>query len=396
MIKRIAFALMFVALASCGGGNDGDAGAGNTRGVTDTTIRLGSHNDLSGPLAIWGVPMTNGMRMRIAEANEAGGIHGRKVEFVVEDAQYQVPLAVKAVNKLINVDGIFAMLGAMGTPMNHATFDRLFEANVPSLFPLTGARTMYEPLHPLKFAFNLSYQDQVRGAIRYMVAEHGFGRVCLQAPATDYGAETVEGYEQVVEELGLESVYTGRHKGSETDFVGTATIIKNSGCELLFLGTFIKDTILLYTAVRDAGWEGTVVTNMVPYLPEIPAAADGGMEGMYAAAPFFVPDFANVDPESWVGRWYTSYQERFGVEPAAQAVIGYLCADLAVIGLERAGPDLTVESLVNGLEDISDYQDPFGNLELSLSPTKHVATHYLNLYRVEDEHWVTIAEKVPF
>ena len=381
-------------LAACGGGDE--ASSDLPRGISDTTITIGSHNDLSGPLAIWGVPMTNGMRMRFAELNDAGGVHGRTIDFIVEDAQYQVPLAVKAVNKLINVDGIFAMLGAMGTPMNHATFERLFEANVPSLFPLTGARSMYEPLHPLKFAFNLSYQDQVRGAMRYMVEQNGFEKVCLQAPATDYGAESVEGYESLVEELGLESVYAGRHKGSETDFVGTATVIKNSGCELLFLGTFVKDTILLYTAIREAGWDGTVVSNMVPYLPEIPGAADGGMNGMYAVAPFYVPNFEDVEPDSWVGRWHASYQERFGEEPAAQAVIGYISADLTVIGLDRAGPDLTVEKLVAGLEDISAYQDPFGNLELSLTPTKHVATNYLNLYQVQDQKWVTIEEKVPF
>jgi branched-chain amino acid transport system substrate-binding protein len=394
-MKKTGIALIGVLLlASCGGGDE--ATSGLPRGVTDTTITIGSHNDLSGPLAIWGVPMNNGVRMRFDELNEAGGVHGRTIEFVVEDTQYQVPLAVKAVNKLINVDEIFAMIGAMGTPMNHATFDRMFAANVPSLFPLTGARSMYEPLHPLKFAFNLSYQDQVIGGIRYMVEREGFGKICLQAPATDYGAETVEGYEQIVEELGLESVYEGRHKGSETDFVGTATVIKNSGCELLFLGTFVKDTILLYTAIREAGWDGTVVSNMVPYLPEIAIADDGGMNGMYAVAPFFVPDFENVDPDSWVGRWSASYRERFGEEPAAQAVMGYVSTDLTIIGLEKAGPDLTVENLVAGLESISNYQDPFGNLELSLTPTKHVATNYLNLYQVQDQKWVTIEEKVPF
>ena len=60
-----------------------------------------------GGLAIWGVPSTNGMRMRFNEANEAGGIHGRMIEFVVEDSQYQMPIAVKATNKLLNVDKIF-------------------------------------------------------------------------------------------------------------------------------------------------------------------------------------------------------------------------------------------------------------------------------------------------
>src|SRR6476661_2515645 len=88
-------------------------------GVTDTEIVLGSHTALSGPVSAWGVGSTEGTRMRFDEANEKG-INGRKIKFVVEDNQYQVPRAVQAANKLINNDKIFVMLGALGTPMNNA------------------------------------------------------------------------------------------------------------------------------------------------------------------------------------------------------------------------------------------------------------------------------------
>ena len=50
-----------------------------TQGVSDAQIVLGSHQPLSGPLAGWGVPTTNGMRMRVEEINSAGGINGRKM-----------------------------------------------------------------------------------------------------------------------------------------------------------------------------------------------------------------------------------------------------------------------------------------------------------------------------
>ena len=395
MKNTLVFLTTVILLASCGGDNEGtDPDA--PRGVTATSIRVGSHTDLSGPLAIWGVPMVNGMRQRFDELAEAGGVHGRTIDFVVEDTQYQVPVAVKAVNKLIHVDEIFAMLGAMGTPHNHATFERLFDANVPSLFPLTAAESMYEPHHPMKFSYFVSYQNQVRGGMAYIVEHNEIGKVCLQAPGTDYGSEVAEGYEAAVAELGLESVYAGRHKGSETDFVGTATSIKNSGCEMLLLGAFVKDTILLYTAVRDAGWEGIVLTNMVPYLPEMPSAADGRMEGMYASAPFYVPNFTDLGEEEWGREWYERYVAAHGEEPAAQSVIGYVMADLLIKGLESAGPDLTVEKLVAAIEQINHYEDPFGGPPLSFGPDKHVAGESLNLYQVIEWKWATVAEAVPY
>ena len=382
-------------VASCGGSED----AGQTsqhRGVTADTITVGIHTDMSGQLAIWGVPSVHGMRMRFKELADAGGVHGRTIELVAEDSQYQVPAAVKATNKLLNVDDVFVMLGALGTPHNNAVIDSVLEAGVPNLFPLTAAVSMYEPLHPMKFSYFVSYREQTRGGIRFFVEQHDVSRVCLQTLATDYGAEVEIGFNLAAEEYGLDVVYVGRHKGSETDFAGTVTSIKNSGCELLFLGPFIKDAILIYTSARDAGWDGIIAGNMVPYVPEVAKAADGRMEGFYASAPFLFPDFETTVDDEWVASWYASYVEEFGTEPAAQSVIGYVMADLLVIALEAAGPDPTAEKLVKALEGISHYDDPFGGPSLSFSAHKHMGGNALNLYQVQDRKWVTVAESLPY
>ena len=393
-MKRLIVLLPLLVLG-CGGG-EADRKEDGPRGVTDDAIVIGSHNDLSGVLAIWGVPSSNGQRMRFDEANGAGGVHGRRIEFIVEDSQYQMPMAVKATNKLLNVDDIFLMVGAMGTPMNIALMPRMFEANVPSLFPLTGAVQMYEPLHPMKFSYFVSYRDQIRGGMRHLVDQHGFEKVCLQALSNDYGEENVHGYEQAVAELGLESVYEGRHKSTETDFVGTITAIKNSGCEMLVLGPLVKDTILIYSAARDAGWDAPIISNMVSYVAEVAGAANGATEGLYAASSFYVPDFKAAEPGSWVAEWYDEYLTRFGEEPAPQSLIGYTSADLVVRALEAAGPDPTVEKVLAALESIDHYADPFGGPSLSFSPTKHQGGDYLRFYQVQDGRWVTVAESIPY
>ncbi len=383
-------------LAACGGGQDA-AESGLPRGVTAATIVIGSHTDLSGGLAIWGVPLTNGQRMRYEEVNQAGGVHGRKLELIVEDTQYQMPIAVKATNKLLNVDNIFLMVGSMGTPMNIALMPKMFEANVPSLFPLTAAVQMHEPLHPMKFNYFVSYRDQIRGGMMYMIRKHGYKRVCLQAIASDYGHENEVGFEQAVGELGLEVVYTGQHKAAETDFVGTITAIKNSGCELLVLGPLVKDTILIYSAARDAGWDAPIISNMVSYVPEVASAADGALEGLYAAASFYVPDFeAEVAANTWAGEWYTKYVDRFGEEPAPQSVIGYVIGDLVVRALEEAGPDVALEKVLAAIENIDRYEDPFGGPTLSFSPSKHQGGDYLNLYQVQDGKWTIVETNLPY
>lgn len=393
-MKKTAI-LAMVVLAGCGGTDDSTS-EGLPRGVTADTIKIGSHTDLSGGLAIWGVPATNGQRMRFDEANAAGGIHGRRIDFIVEDSQYQMPIAVKATNKLLNVDNIFLMVGAMGTPMNIAVMPRMFEAGVPNLFPISAAVQMYEPLHPMKFSYFVSYRDQARAGMAYMTEKLNVKSVCLQALATDYGAEVEVGFNQAVEELGLDVTYVGHHKGSETEFTGTVTAIKNSGCELLVLGPFVKDAILLYSAARDAGWDAPIIGNMVSYVPEIAQASGRRTEGLYTVASFYMPDFKSAPADSWIGQWYVRYLELFDEEPAAQSIIGYVTADLTVRALEAAGPELTVEKVLAALERIDNYEDPFGGPSLSFSPTKHQGGNYLYLYEVVDSKWQVVEEKIPF
>lgn len=393
---RNLLALLVLTIVGCGGGQE-ESTSNSPRGVTDDTITIGSHTDLSGGLAIWGVPLTNGQRMRYDEVNAAGGIHGRQIKLLVEDTQYQMPLAVKATNKLLNVDNIFLMVGSMGTPMNIALMPRMFEADVPSLFPLTAAVQMHEPLHPMKYNYYVSYRDQIRGGMKYMVEKEGIKSVCMQSVANDYGHENEVGFEQAVEELGLEVTYTGRHKTTETDFVGTVTAIKNSGCEMLVLGTLIKDTILLYAAARDAGWDAPVISNMVSYVPQISSAADGGMQGLYAAASFYVPDFeAEIAADSWVGGWAQRYVEEFGEQPAPQAIIGYVIGDLVVRALEQAGPEVTLEKVLAALDSTEKYEDAFGGPTLTLSPTKHQAGDFLNMYQVVDGKWAIVERNIAF
>jgi len=152
-------------------------------------LLIGSHTDLVGPTDIWGVGSMNGVRMRFDAANAAGGVHGRRIRFVVEDAQYQVPRAIQAANKLINRDRIFIMLLGMGTPMNNGVMTQQFEAGVPNIFPLTGARSMVEPLHPMKFTQRRIYYDEIRAAVRYLVEECGKKRACVVYQDTEYGEE---------------------------------------------------------------------------------------------------------------------------------------------------------------------------------------------------------------
>ena len=231
----------------------GEASA-QTRGVTATEIVVGMHTDLSGVAATYGVSSSNAVKMRFEEINEAGGINGRKIRLIVEDQAYQVPKAVQACNKLINRDNVFAFVAPLGTPMNNACFKDQFAAKVPNLFPLSAARSMFEPYEPLKFYGAASYVDQIRAGIEYFVKTKGKKAVCVMYQDTDFGKEILEGAEIQTKKLGMKVVEAAGHKPTDQDFTASLTKLKQAGCDLIAMGTIVRDSIVPYTAARKMGW----------------------------------------------------------------------------------------------------------------------------------------------
>src|SRR5258705_5457500 len=296
-----------------------------TRGVSKTEIVLGMHTDLSGPAATYGVSSSNAVKMRFDELNEKGGVNGRKIRLVVEDTQYQVPRAVQAGTKLINRDHIFAMVAGLGTPMNNALFKDQFDAGVPNLFPLSAARSMYEPFHKLKFYSAASYVDQVRAGINFFVTKKGKKALCAIYQDTDFGKEVLDGVQAQADKMKLKVVETTTHKPTDQDFTAQVTKLKAAGCDLVVLGTIVRDSIVPYSTARKIGWTDVdLLGSAASYDLFVAAAHGGGTEGVYAigltAMPY--PDTLGAPAQAWVDR----YKDRYKGDPNIGAIYGHLAA----------------------------------------------------------------------
>jgi branched-chain amino acid transport system substrate-binding protein len=373
----------------------GTAFGEETRGVTSNEIVLGMHTDLSGPAATYGVSSSNAVKMRFDEANANGGIHGRKIKLVVEDTQYQVPRAVQAGTKLINRDRIFAMIAALGTPMNNALFKDQFEAGVPNLFPLSAARSMYLPFHRLKFVGAATYVDQVRAGINYFVAQKGKKAICAMYQDTDFGKEVLDGAQMQVDALKLKLVETTTHKPTDQDFTAQITKLKGAGCDLVVLGTIVRDSIVPYAAARKIGWTDVDFLGSAAAYDLFVAAAQGGVtEGLYAMGLTDMPYRDTLGPAAQ--SWFDRYKERFKAEPNIGAVYGYVAADVAALGLDRAGPNLTLDSFINGLESIRSYHDIFNGPEVNYGSDKHQGANSSFLAVVKGGRWTRLTEPLSF
>jgi branched-chain amino acid transport system substrate-binding protein len=391
MKKRVAVGVL-VAVAALAGVA---AAQRETRGVTRTEIVLGMHTDLSGPAATYGVSSSNAVKMRFDEVNDKGGIHGRKIKLVVEDTQYQVPRAVQAGTKLINRDRIFAMVAPLGTPMNNALFKDQLEAGVPNLFPLSAARSMYEPFHRLKFYGAASYVDQIRAGINYFVTKKGKKALCAMYQDTDFGKEVLDGVQMQAEKLKVKIVETVTHKPTDQDFTAQITKLKGAGCDLVALGTIVRDSIVPYATARKIGWTDVDFLGSAATYDLFVAGAQGGVtEGLHAMGLTDMPYRDTLGPAAQ--GWFDRYKERYKADPNIGAVYGAVAADLTVTGLEKAGADLTLDSLVKGLESIRGYRDIFNGPEVNFGPDRRQGASSSFLAVVKGGRWVRVTEPLGF
>jgi branched-chain amino acid transport system substrate-binding protein len=364
-------------------------------GVSATEILIGVHTDLSGVAAVWGVGATEGARMRFDEVNEKDGVHGRKIRLIVEGHGYQVPRAVQAANKLINNDKIFIMLGALGTPMNNAVLGDQLQKGVPNIFPFTAARSMVEPLHPLKFAQFSTYYDQVRAATKHFIEKEKKTKVCTMYQDTDFGHEIRDGVREQAKASKLAVTAEATYGPTDTEFVAPVTKLKSAGCDLVIMGSIIRDTIQGVGTAKKLGWtDATFVGQAASYDPIVAGAPGGIMEGFYSGTgmPFTYTDTASAAIKDWAAK----YKARAGKDANSPAQYSYAGADLVVQVLQAAGKDLTRAKFLSALESVKDYRGMFPGPALSYTPKQHQGSMATFLAKVEGGRWKVVAENLMY
>ncbi|ATG34358.1 ABC transporter substrate-binding protein [Phaeobacter piscinae] len=363
----------------------------DTQGVSDSEIVLGSVNDLSGIFAAVGVPAVNGANLRFEEANANGGVHGRQLRFVVEDNGYQIPRAMQGYNKLLNRDQVFAMLLSLGTPMNIAGFKLLDPKGIPNISPLTAARQMLQDPVDNKFIGFSSYYDQVRAGVSYLAEEFDAKEVCSMYIPSDFGKEIKEGSADIAADLGLRFAAETTHKPDELDFVGSLTKLKAEGCDVVTMALGVRQGITVVGTAKKLGWTDVKFLNTSAGFLEVVAAVPGGVtDGLYAAAGW-ADLIARADDEV-PAKFMADYEAKFGQPAGGFAMLGYSAANTVVNALEAAGPELTHESFIKGMESL-DFFDALTDTQITYGPDDHRGADVIVISVVENGVWKELSRK---
>src|SRR5438105_2296454 len=153
----VAIAAVAMVVTACGSSNS------NQTATNTSPIELGAWMPLTGPIAVHGLAQRAGGDAYFKFLNDHGGVHGRKVDWVVEDNAYDPQKTVAAAHKLIDQSSVVAIVGANGTANSAAAFSYVLDqAQVPIIDTYGGAADWYTPAKPLLFGIQVLYEDQAR------------------------------------------------------------------------------------------------------------------------------------------------------------------------------------------------------------------------------------------
>lgn len=366
-----------------------------TQGVTDTEIVIGTHMDLSGPIKSWGVPAMAGMKLAVDQINAGGGINGRKVRLVSEDDSYDPKKAVLQTQKLIELDKVFAIVSAMGSATTLAPMPLVQSAGLLHLFPITAAEFTFkmDPAKPedrLKFNIFSPYYDQMRLGIKYVMEQKGYKKPCIVYQDDEMGKNFTDAYTDQLKDLKVPEATRVSFKRGATDFNSQVARMKADGCDLVALGSVVRETVGILSAAKKLDWAPGFIVASPSYVPDLHELGKDATEGIYGVGQIEI--FYSDTATGKVKEFIDAYKKLHGVEPNLQSTSGYNGAMVFAYFAGLAGKNLTTDSMITAMESGKVYDDIFGGAPVSFSKDKHLGVSAAVISQIKNGRWVMIAK----
>jgi len=284
------------------------------------------------------------------------------------------------------------MAGHIGTAQNNAAFPVQAEKNVINFLPITAAREMYEPFHKLKYSFAVPYYQQMKIFAPRLAKEKGAKKVCSIYQDDEFGLEVVRGAEEGLKAAGMEMAEKTSFKRGATDFSSQVARMKAAGCDMVVLGTIIRETIGTIGTARKTGFSPLFLGSSAAYTDLIHKLGGPAMNGLYAT---MATQHPYLDEASQPIRfWATKYKTKFNEDPTVFSAYGYNIIDIFAKAASQAGANLTTDSFIKVMDKLQVPADIFGSAPASYSPTKRLGSNSSRLSQITDGRWKVISDYV--
>lgn len=333
-------------------------------GVTDTEIRIGGIVDLSGPIAFMGKGVSAGAASYFKMINDQGGVHGRKIVYLVEDDSYSPPKAVAAAKKLIERDQVFSIFMVLGSAQALAMYPTLERAGVPLIQPATQNSSVTDPPRNLLFHADPNYIVQAKIGVDYAMKELKMQKpkVAVIYQDDEPGQDWLKGVKTACANYKLDLAAEVSYKRGTVDFSSQVAKMKESGADLVMMWTLVREPAGILKEAMKLQWQPVWIT-ATPSTDDMVLKLAGESafygKGFFGTTILAYPWAINPAAAEFMLVW-PKYNERpWGFYDW----YGWGSAKIMVEGLQRAGRDLTREGLVKAFESFKDYRsEVFGSI----------------------------------
>jgi ABC-type branched-subunit amino acid transport system substrate-binding protein len=348
------------------------AAAGAENGVTDSTILIGQTIGLTGTVAAPVKEMNEGAKAYFDSVNRQGGVNGRKIELRILDDGFVPARTAANAEKLIKQDHVFALFQTRGTPHTEAVLPILAGSGVPLVAPSTGAVIFHAPVNRLIFNVRAKYQDEVIKGIEHFTTL-GYQKIGLLHVDDSFGRDGLAGFVRGMAERKLEPTIIASFARDKPDVAATAAELIKANPKALIIVSSSKNTVDVIKAIRAQG--GTMQLMTLSNNSSESFVKDLGPAGVGLIMSQITPAADLVS--SILGQEFKLAAKASGATMSYAAMDGFVSAKVLVEGLRRAGPTLTRDSFIRGLESIR--QVDLGGLMVSYSAQDHTGSEFVEL-----------------
>ncbi len=295
-------------------------------------IKIGGIGPLTGSASTYGISVKEGASLLEKEINDAGGINGKKIEFIFEDDAATPDGAMQAFNKLVDKDGVVAILGGVTSGATLAIAKNSTERQIPMITP-TGTEPSITN-EGGEYMFRGCFIDSFQGEILAKYTKENLNKktaAVLYNAGSDYSIGIAKAYKETLEKNGGSVVEYLSYNDGDTDFKAQLTKIKSSNPDVIVLPDYYNVVGLIAKQARDIsitsqllggdGWESEELVNIGG------DAVDGAI---------YINHYYSGDTSEIVKNFVDSYKKEYNKDPDAFAALGYDSAKILVEAIKNA------------------------------------------------------------
>jgi len=362
-------------------------------GATDTEIKIGNIMPYSGPASAYGI-IGKTEAAYFKKINDAGGINGRKINFISYDDAYSPPKTVEQARKLVESDEVLFIFNSLGTPPNSAIQKYMNSKKVPQLFVATGATKWNDPKDfPWTMGWQPSYQSEARIYAKYLMKEKPDAKIAIFYQNDDFGKDYLKGLK---DSLGAKaSMITAEesYETSEPTIDNHIVKLKAAGADVFISITTPKFAAQAIKKLAEIEWKPMhIVSNVSASVGSVikPAGFENA-QGILSAA--YAKDGADSqwDNDPGMKKFYAFLEKYFpeGNKLDLSVVYGYGAAQTLVKVLEMCGDNLTRENVMKQAASLKDFAPDtlLPGIKITTTATDFAPIEQLQMMRFKGEKW---------